>query len=71
MVRPSMPLKIGGQFTQTNKNQPRAIHYKNNFFFFLKKHLLFYFTILACILLFTYSPHFKLMIFYDLNHQIN
>jgi len=33
-VRPSMPLKIGGRFTQTNKNQPRVIHYKNNFFFF-------------------------------------
>jgi len=66
-----MPLKIGGQFTQTNKNQPRVIHYKNNFFFFLKKTfiILFYFTILACILLFTYSPHFKLIIFYDLNQK--
>ena len=58
-----------------NLRKPIKISYvssiiKITFFFFLKKHLLFYFTILACILLFTYSPYFKLMIFYDLNHQI-
>jgi len=41
---------------------------KNNIYYFI---LLFYFIILTCILLFAYSSHFKLMIFYNLNHQIN
>jgi len=50
-----MPLKIGGQFTQTNKNQPRVIHYKNNFFFFFEKTFI--------ILFYNFSMYFIIYIF--------
>ena len=50
-----MPLKIGGQFTQTNKNQLRVIHYKNNFFFFFEKTFI--------ILFYNFSMYFIIYIF--------
>jgi len=33
MVFSKLPLKIGGQFTQTNKKQPHVIHFKNNIYY--------------------------------------
>jgi len=51
-----LPLKIDGQFTQTNKNQPRVIHYKNNFFFFEKTFIMLFYNFSMYFIIYIFTP---------------